>query len=99
MNLLIVKSQYMYAKNSFEIRQEDRFNEAIGYYNEFIEAYPNSSYAKEANQLKENSESGIVNAKKILAEQAAAIAKYDAFNKKSEKKKDTTTNKIEIKNP
>ena len=99
MNLLIVKSQYMYAKNSFEIRQEDRFNEAIGYYNEFIEAYPNSSYAKEANQLKENSESGIVNAKKILAEQAAAIAKYDAFNKKTEKKKDTTTNKIEIKNP
>ena len=88
----------MYAKNSFAIRQEDRFNEVLAYYNEFTEAYPNSKYAKEATQLKEDSENGIISAKKILAEDAAALAKYDAFNKKSEKKKDTT-NKIEIKNP
>lgn len=99
MNFLIIKSQYMYAKNSFAIRQEDRFNEVLAYYNEFMEAYPNSKYTKEANQLKEDSQNGIINAKKILAEDAAAIAKYDAFNKKNEKKKDTITNKIEIKNP
>lgn len=99
MNFLIIKSQYMYAKNSFAIRQEDRFNEVLAYYNEFMEAYPNSKYAKEANELKEDSKNGIINAKKILAEDAAAIAKYDAFNKKSEKKRDTITNKIEIKNP
>ncbi len=42
MDLLIVKSQFAYAKNSYEIRQEDRFNEAIGYANEFIEKYPES---------------------------------------------------------
>ena len=99
MNLLIVKSQYMYAKNSYAIRQEDRFNETLGYYNEFIEAYPNSKFLKEANQLKENSENGILDAKKILAEDAAALAKYEAFNKKNNKVKDTTINKLEIKNP
>lgn len=99
MNLLIVKAQYMYAKNSYANRQEDRYNEAIGYYNEFIEAYPNSKYAKEAKQLKEDSEAGIVQAKKVLAEEAAAIAKYNALEKKSDKKKkDSTDNKIDIKN-
>lgn len=99
MNLLIVKAQYMYAKNSFPNRQEARFNEAIGYYNEFVEAYPNSKYLKEAQQLKADSEAGIVTAKKLLAEEAAWMAKYEAENKKSEKKKDTTSKKIEIKNP
>ncbi|RZJ65265.1 MAG: outer membrane protein assembly factor BamD [Flavobacterium sp.] len=99
MNLLIVKSQYMYAKNSYPHRQEDRFNEAITYYDEFVEAYPNSKLSKEAKQLKADSESGIAAAKKILADEAAYIAKYNAFAKKGEKAKDTTTNKIEIKNP
>lgn len=98
MNLLIVKSQYMFAKNSYPNRQEDRFNEAIGYYNEFIEAYPNSKYAKEAKQLKDDSEAGITNAKRILAEQAAEIAKYNALEKKDKKQKDSTTNKTDIKN-
>jgi len=100
MNLLIVKSQYMYAKNSYPNRQEDRFNEAIVYYNEFVEAYPSSKYAKEAKQLKDDSDAGIVTAKKALAEQAAWVAKYDALDKKNDKKqKDSTTKKVEIKNP
>jgi outer membrane protein assembly factor BamD len=99
MDLLIVKSQYMYAKNSYANRQEDRYKEVIGYFNEFTEAHPNSKFAKEAAQLKEDSEAGIISAKKLIAEEAAYVAKYNAFNKKSEKKKDSTTNKIEIKNP
>ncbi len=99
MNLLIVKSQFMYAKNSYAIRQEERFNEAIGYYNEFVEAYPNSKYAKEAEQLKKDSEAGIATARRILAEDAATIAKYNALQKKGEKQKDTTSNNTEIKNP
>jgi outer membrane protein assembly factor BamD len=99
MNLLIVKSQYMYAKNSYAIRQEARYNEAIEYYNEFMEAYPNSKFAKDATKLKEDSEAGIALAKKLIAEDAANLAKFEAFNKKSEKKKDTTSNKVEIKNP
>ncbi|MFA6277349.1 MAG: outer membrane protein assembly factor BamD [Pedobacter sp.] len=99
MNLLIIKSQYMYAKNSYAVRQEDRFNEAIGYYKEFIEAYPNSKYAKEAKQLKDDSEAGIITARRLIAEEAALVAKYNALQKKGEKQKDSTTNKVEIKNP
>jgi outer membrane protein assembly factor BamD len=99
MNLLIVKAQYMYAKNSYPNRQEARFNEAIGYFNEFVEAYPNSKLMKEAQQLKADSETGIIAAKKLLAEEAAWVAKYEALNKKGEKKKDSTNKKIEIKNP
>lgn len=99
MNFLIVKSQYMFAKNSYPNRQEERFNEAIAYYNEFTEAYPKSKLAKEAKQLKEDSEAGIVTAKKILAEEAAMIAKYEALNKKGQKKQsDSTDKKVEIKN-
>ena len=89
----------MYAKNSYPIRQEERFKEAITYYDEFTEAYPSSKYTKEAKQLKDDSEAGIVAAKKVLAEEAALIAKYEALNKKGEKKQsDSTNKKVEIKN-
>jgi outer membrane protein assembly factor BamD len=47
MDMLIVKSQYLYAKNSLEYRQEDRFNEAIAYANEFLEAHPESKLVKQ----------------------------------------------------
>ena len=97
-DLLIIKSQYMYAKNSYPQRQEDRYNEAIGYYNEFMEAHPNSKLVKEATELKKDSEAGIVNAKKVLTEEAALIAKYTALAKDN-KQKDTTNKKIEIKTP
>lgn len=98
MSLLIIKSQFMYAKNSYPNRQEDRYNEAIGYYDEFVEAYPNSKFIKEAEQLKQDSEAGIVGAKKILAEEAELIAKYTALEK-NEKQKDSTNKKVEIKKP
>lgn len=96
MNFLIIKSQYMYAKNSYANRQEDRYNEAIGYYNEFSEAYPNSKYKKEADELKKDSESGIVSAKKLLAEDAALRAKYEALEKKNQKTTDSVITKQDI---
>lgn len=97
MNLLIVKSQFMYAKNSYPIRQEERFKEAITYYDEFTEAYPNSKYTKEAKQLKDDSEAGIVNAKRIIAAETAEYQRLLALEKKGTKQKDST--KVEIKNP
>ena len=97
MNLLIVKSQFMYAKNSYPFRQEERFKEAITYYEEFIEAYPDGKFAKEAKQLKEDSETGIINAKKILAAEKAETERLLALDKKGAKKTDST--KLEIKNP
>lgn len=96
-DFLIFKSQFMYAKNSYPNRQEDRFNEAIEYYNEFVAAHPESKLMKEAQQLKAESEAGIVAAKKILADEAALIAKYTAMEKKDKKQKDTTSNKVDIK--
>ncbi|MCX2482682.1 outer membrane protein assembly factor BamD [Pedobacter sp. MR2016-24] len=91
MNLLVVKSQYNYAKNSFPYRQEDRYTEAIGYANEFIDTYPESKYLAEAKDLKANSEAGIVNAKQLMTLEANQIAKYKAMMEK-EGKKDSTTN-------
>ncbi len=89
MSLLTLKSQFMYAKNSYPSRQEERYNEAIEYYSEFAEAYPNSKLMKEANKLKEDAISGIAAAKKILAEEAAMIAKYKAQDEADKKKKDS----------
>ena len=94
MNLLIIKSQYMYAKNSYAVRQEDRFNEAIEYYNEFVEGYPNSKLIKEAKQLKADSEAGIANAKKMIAEDAALVAKYKALEEGDKKKKESTKSSL-----
>jgi outer membrane protein assembly factor BamD len=67
MEYLTIQAQYLYAKNSFENKQEERFNEAIQLYGEFIESYPGSKFTKAAEQYKTESEKGIENAKKVLA--------------------------------
>jgi len=94
MDLLIVRSQFAYAKNSYEIRQEDRFNEAIGYANEFMEKYPESKLLPEAQALKKDSEAGIANAKRVLAD----YDKYRAQLEKESKKTTDTTNTIKTPN-
>jgi outer membrane protein assembly factor BamD len=91
MDLLIIKSQYMYAKNSYVSRQEDRFNEAIEFYDDFVQAHPESKFLKEANKLKEDCVAGIAHAKKLLAEEAALDAKYKA-QEALDKKENTTKN-------
>lgn len=70
MEFLSIKAQYLYAKNSFEIKQEDRYNTAISLSQQFAEKYPNSKYLKDAEQLKKQSEQGIVESKRVLAEAA-----------------------------
>ncbi|HQS52619.1 MAG TPA: outer membrane protein assembly factor BamD, partial [Daejeonella sp.] len=39
MEFLTIKAQALYAKASFEIKQEERYNEAIQLYNEFVQNY------------------------------------------------------------
>ena len=68
MDFLIVKSQYLYAKNSLEIKQEDRYNEAVEEYERFVEKYPKSTFLKEAEELKNSSLKGIEEVKKLLAQ-------------------------------
>ena len=67
MEYLTIQAQYLYAKNSLETKQEERYNEAIEEYNRFIERYPKSTYAKEAEELKTASLKGIEQTKEILA--------------------------------
>lgn len=98
MNLLIVRSQFMYAKASYEFRQEERFTEAIAYADEFLEAYPESKLADQVKRLKSDSEAGIVRAKNILATEADRIAKYKAtLEKEAKKDSSNTLNKTPIK--
>ncbi|MGB4774346.1 MAG: outer membrane protein assembly factor BamD [Daejeonella sp.] len=76
MEFLAIKAQYLYAKNSFETKQEDRFNEAIQMSSEFIEKYAASKYLKDTKELKKDSEKGIADVKRVLQlEQASEKAK------------------------
>lgn len=93
MDLLIVKSQYNYAKNSIELRQEDRYNEAITYADEFVEAHPQSKLVDQAKALKKDSEEGIAHAKRVIAEFQKDQEKYKAMLEK-EAKADSTNTKI-----
>lgn len=65
---LMVKSQYLFADNSFPYRQEARFNDAIDYYESFIEHYPQSKYRNEAENLRASAEKKIVIAVKRMNE-------------------------------
>ncbi|MBD3750537.1 MAG: outer membrane protein assembly factor BamD [Sphingobacteriales bacterium] len=67
MDFLIIKAQYLYAKNSLEIKQEERYNEAIQEYQRFVEKYPKSTFLDQANELKKEALAGIEETKKILA--------------------------------
>ncbi|MDT3403140.1 outer membrane protein assembly factor BamD [Mucilaginibacter terrae] len=71
MEYLIVNAQYMYAKNSAEYRQEDRFTQTITFADQFNEKFPESKYKGDVADFRKNSERGIENAKRVLAALAA----------------------------
>lgn len=98
MDYLMIKSQYLYAKNSFITRQEDRYNEAIDLYNEFTEAHPNSKFAKDAKNVKEDVEQGLALWKKDMVEFNAQQERYKELLKKSQKATDTTSKSTDLKN-
>lgn len=85
MEFLMIEAQYLYAKNSFETRQEQRFNEAIALANEFKEKYPSSKFTKEADQYIAISTSGIEDAKKVLAAAQAVQKSKEVKQEKNNK--------------
>ncbi|AZI23806.1 MAG: outer membrane protein assembly factor BamD [Pedobacter agri] len=93
MDFLMIKAQYLYAKNSYIIRQEDRYNEAIELYTEFTENHPDSKFTREAKQLKKDVEDGIVASKQELALYAADQEKYKQMLIRTGKLKDTVSTK------
>jgi outer membrane protein assembly factor BamD len=78
MEYLIVRAQYLYASHSREDKQEDRYNMAVTYADQFNDKYPSSKYGPEAKDLEKSSKRGIQNAKRILAE---AESNYKAARK------------------
>ncbi|HTE01852.1 MAG TPA: outer membrane protein assembly factor BamD [Mucilaginibacter sp.] len=70
MDFLTIRAQYLYAKHSNEYRQEDRFNQALSYEQQFAEKYPSSKFLKEAQSLKQDSEDGIKEVKRLFEEAA-----------------------------
>ena len=103
MEFLTVKAQSLYAKSSLEMKQEERYNEAINLFTEFAKNYPSSKYLKDGEEIKKNSEKAIVEVKKLIAMQEAemkilqdkAKAADAAIKEKSaaETKKEETKNK------
>ena len=82
---LTIQAQYKYAGISFEIKQEERYQQAIEYAEQFNEKYPNSKFSRSANDYIKDSRNGIARTKRVMA-QAAEDRKF------AEKlmKKDTT---------
>lgn len=94
MEFLTIKAQALYAKASFEIKQEERYNEAIQLYNEFVQNYPSSKYLKEAEDIKKSSEKAIIDVRKLIALQTAEMkAQEEKIKAAEESKKEDTKNK------
>ncbi|WP_316827259.1 outer membrane protein assembly factor BamD [Pedobacter miscanthi] len=93
MDFLMIRAQYLYAKNSYVIRQEDRYNEALALYTEFTENHPDSKFTKDAKGLKDDVEAGIVTTKQELALYAADQEKYKQMLIRTGKLKDTVSAK------
>ena len=68
MEFLAIKAQFLYAQNSSYLKQEERYQEVLSKYVAFAEAYPESKYLKEAEGYSKDSEKGIEQAKKIVAQ-------------------------------
>lgn len=51
LDFLTLKSYYLLAENSIETKKEERLNESIDFYKYFMEEYPGSKYAGDANAV------------------------------------------------
>lgn len=56
---LIIEAYYEYAYNSVRRRQEERYEDVLDAFTNFVERYPESEYLPEARRLKENAENAI----------------------------------------
>lgn len=65
---LTIRAQYEYARISREEKQEERYTQAMTYADQFTEKYPASKYLRDAADYKKDSQRGIIQTKKVLAE-------------------------------
>ncbi len=59
-----IKVAHSLAKKSIDEKKVERYNEAIGFFEEFLLKYPKSSYLKEANNMYDNSVKNLASIKK-----------------------------------
>ena len=97
---LTIKAQYEYAAHSLEIKQEDRYDQAIALTDQFTEKYPASKYLHEVAGFKKDSQQGIIKTKAILAEAmvnvrlAQKLAKKDSIKTQPSSERGNTNGKI-----
>lgn len=63
---LRLDAQYRYALESVTSKQEERFMEAIAYYQSFVEQYPDSKYKRDAEQVYDNALAELEKVKKQI---------------------------------
>jgi outer membrane protein assembly factor BamD len=56
---LKVDAEFSLAQNSLEIKQKERYQEAIGYHQAFVDKYPNSQFLKQSEKMFETSQKEI----------------------------------------
>lgn len=86
LSYLRVDAQYTLAKSSFADKQKDRYQDAVKYYQEFIDKYPTSAYLKDAEKLYSESQNEL---DRIAALEAEKL-------KKQEKKTDPATKPTKV---
>ncbi len=100
LEFLTIQAQYLYAEHSRELSQEQRYNQAISFAQQFIDKYPTSKYLKEAKQYSKDSTDGIIRAKNTIAEAydnpriAKKIAKKDTVTTQPPSEKGNDDKKI-----
>jgi outer membrane protein assembly factor BamD len=91
MEFSIIEAQYLFALNSSEYRQEDRYAEAISFADDFLKNNPDSKYVKDANKLKNDSIKKTAEVKKLLAHWAELQKESIERMKSRNTQKDTIT--------
>ncbi|RYY34426.1 MAG: outer membrane protein assembly factor BamD [Sphingobacteriaceae bacterium] len=97
LEFLTVKAQYLYAKNSLNLKQEERYALAITYADEYLEKHPAGKHVKDTQNYKEDSVEGIENVKRLIAQ-----ASINPKKAKELAQKDTVTSQppsVKDKNP
>jgi len=100
LDFLTIRAQYLYAKHSSEYKQEERFNLASSFEQQFADKYPTSQYLREAQSLKKDSDRGAAEAKRVLAQAltdqklAQKLAKKDTVTTQPPSEKGNDNKKI-----
>src|SRR5690606_9467880 len=64
---LILKSNYLYARNSIPSKKEERYNDTMMAYQSFVEQFPESKYTEEVQEIEEESKEALAELTTVTA--------------------------------